>query len=226
MKHKSFKREADVSDEWMAAYVQGLLLPQDKEKIEQLMAGDDRLREEVRALMDICREQETGGLQPPPDGFSQTVKDRVRQCLRPGVLHVVAVIAEGVLRTVRTTGELLVGPHIAMEHTLRNGKKSAMHTSVFQKKFAELLVRGELTVGEHNRSTLVVTLQPGQTWPDSKRLRVTLKDEEGELGSQDYTGEGVVFEDILPGKYDVIISEDHTQRAGIALCLENVSWPT
>jgi len=113
-----------------------------------------------------------------------------------------------------------------MEHTLRNGKKSAMHTSVFQKKFAELLVRGELTVGEHNRSTLVVTLQPGQTWPDSKRLRVTLKDEEGELGSQDYTGEGVVFEDILPGKYDVIISEDHTQRAGIALCLENVSWPT
>jgi hypothetical protein len=223
VKYKPFSRAAAVSDEWIAAYVHGLLSPKDNERIEKLMAGDDRLREEVRAAMDIRRQQDDEGLQSPPDDLTQTVRDRVRKCIQPGFLHVVAVVAQGVLRTVRTTGQLLVGPQLATEHCLRNGERGAVHTSVFQKEFSELLVRGELTVGEHDRSTLVVTLQPGRPWPDTRRFRVTFRDEAGELGSRDYMGESVMFENVVPGKYEIIISENSMRRAGIALCLENAS---
>jgi len=223
VKDKSFDRRSGVGDEWIAAYVQGLLSPAEKDRIENLMARDARLREDVRAVMDIQRLQDEEGFVPLPEGLSRTAQTLVEQGLRPGVLFVIAVVARGVLRMVKTTGQILVGPQILPEHVLRAGGKGASHTSVFQKKFGDLLVRGELSVGEHNRSTVGVTLNPGQAWPASKHFRVTLWDEEGELEDKDCAGESVMFEGMAPGKYKIVIAENNLPQAGIDLWLESSS---
>ncbi len=213
---------AELTDEMLTSYVEGLLPDADRQRVERFISQNVFLHEEVEALKSVYQAQQAEGLNVVPDDITERTQKILGEYFQTDVLKIVVSWADNIFRVIKSTGVLLVDPQAAVKHALRDSVAKRNAAAVLQKDFHRARLIVELFPQGDAAMTATVILKNFQGQLVQTILRITLKDPQGELESQDVSSGYAEFANIKPGEYQIDIADSGRRIGMISLQINHL----
>ncbi|MBM3244987.1 MAG: zf-HC2 domain-containing protein [Candidatus Omnitrophica bacterium] len=201
-------------EEDISCLLEGKLPYVEAERIKLHLAGCDKCAE-LFILPSILGDAEEKDV---PQGLLAKAKDLVQNAGDNSILEIILKLRENFLQLVNTTGDILVGREFVPTPVLRSRNIGDFKDEIFiLKDFRN--VRVEVKIGSKNGRSFILSVgvKEKSTQKPARGLRITLLKEGIELESYQAESGKALFENVLLGKYSVVIARAEEKIAGISL---------
>jgi len=158
-----------------------------------------------------------GQIQPPAD-LIRKIKEIEKQPDYSGILEIILKLKEKALEILNTTGDVLVGQELVPAPVLRSRKLKDFKDEVnILKDFKDIRVEVKIENKYGKSFNVAVLVKNKETARILKDLRITLFKEDLELESYVSEVGAVTFENVILGKYAIVISNLEDKLATLLL---------
>lgn len=211
-----------LSDEDIACWQSGLVPSGQSVRIGGHLKECARCRGLVAALAAVAVQQEGEGVVQAPAQLTERARNLMQGSGLERIMDAAVTIADGLYRSVETTGQVLFAPWLPAAVALRGPEALAGGTIVLEATRGTTRCRLELSRqdgGRHNVSAVLHDVKLGRP---VNGVQCVLYLDEAEVESQTVREGRALFEDLLPGHYRMEFSAGGGPVRELTLCLVTV----
>jgi hypothetical protein len=195
-----------LSDELLTLWAEGLLSSSDKVKVEAHVSACAVCRELIKTIEHVKQNSRENAESSAPEELSMAARRLVKRNWETQIASILLRLTDGLYSAAETTGRVLLAPWLSPAVSMRAEEDMRQSSVVVETIYQHMRCTVESSRTTEDRHTLKASFCEINTDKPIEGTLFVLFDEREEIESQVSVGGKVVFEDLLPGSYRLMMN--------------------
>ncbi len=203
----------------MACYLEGLLSPREKTRLDQHLTACASCQENLQMQMAVADQQRLEGVGPVSQQIIERAQNLVSERFGLNMVDVIINFSGQIFESLKTSGEIILGPSTPLTYKLRSKPQENAKMLVVHKKTKALQLTIEIAREKKDLNTVILKMKDSKNILALDGLRVSLLECKTEIESHPTQKGKVIFQGIQPGRYTIQIFKKEKPLMEVSLQL-------